>query len=335
MLRSIESIYGCTVAALDGDIGTVEQAYFDDEAWGVRYLVLGTGSWINERKVLISPYSIKHWEPGSGVVHVDLTRQQIKDSPDIDTNIPVSRQHESQYLNYYGYPRYWAGASLWGADGRPDFGVRDSETAVASEARARLDWEAYDPPADVHLRSTKAVTGYHIEAVDGNIGHVSGFIFDDEVWAIRYLTVDTRNWWPGGKEVLLATKWIELVDWIGSAVSTTLTRAEIKNSPPRDESIPPDRNHEVMLHQHYGKDAYWSEDNTGMQISQKFGSREFTAILKLDASVILKEGSREVARFTLNSAVPMFAENHDGPAMLDATIAQLLCSLILGYARIT
>lgn len=201
--------------------------------------------------------------------------------------------------------------------------------------RARRDWEAYDPPADVHLRSTKAVKGYHIEAVDGNIGHVSGFIYDDPVWAIRYLTVDTRNWWPGGQEVLLATRWIELVDWIGSTVSTSLSREAIRNSPPRDESAPLDRNHEVTLHQHYGKDGYWSEDNTGIQISQKVGSREFTAILKLDASVILKEGSREVSRFTLNSAVPMFAENHNASAMLDATIAQLLCSLILGYARVT
>jgi len=262
MLRTIESLYGCPVAARDGEIGTVDQAYFDDEAWGVRYLVVETGSWIKKRQVLISPYSIKHSDPGSGAVHVDLTQQQVKDSPNIDTDKPVSRQHETEYLGYYGYPTYWGGAYVWGVGAYPAFGSTVSEPGIASEARARRDREADNPPAEVHLRSTKEVSGYHIETTDGSIGHVSGFIFDDAAWVIRYLTVDTRNWWPGGKEVLLATQWIDHVDWIGSTVSTRLIRDAIKNSPPYDESVPLSRIREAALHQHYGKDGYWPEDET-------------------------------------------------------------------------
>ena len=154
MLRTIESLYGRTVAARDGEIGTVDQIYFDDEAWGVRYLVVETGSWINKRKVLISPYSFKHADPGSSTVEVDLTQQQVKDSPNIDTDKPVSRQHETEYLGYYGYPTYWGGAYLWGVGAYPislyrsvvtvaqdlngDHSIHDSLHANPQRLRARF-----------------------------------------------------------------------------------------------------------------------------------------------------------------------------------------------------
>jgi hypothetical protein len=114
MLRNIEFLQGSTVKASDGDVGTVTQVYFDDEAWGVRYLVVETGDWLRDRQVLISPYAVSHSDPGSSDVHVKLTRQQVRDSPNIDAHKPVSRQHEIQYLKYYGYPTYWGGANVWG-----------------------------------------------------------------------------------------------------------------------------------------------------------------------------------------------------------------------------
>lgn len=100
------------------------------------------------------------------------------------------------------------------------------------QGRARRDREEGNLPADAYLRSTKAVKDDHIEAVDGSIGHVSGFIFNEVAWVMRYLTVDTRNWWQVGREVLMATQWIDFVDWVGSTVSTRLTREAIKNSLP-------------------------------------------------------------------------------------------------------
>lgn len=258
MLRTLESLYGYGVAARDGEIGTIDQVYFDDEAWGVRYFVVETGGWMNKRKVLISPYSFKHPETGSSVIEVDLTQQQIKDGPDIDTDKPVSRQHETEYLGYYGYPAYWGGAYLWGVGAYPGYGSMVSSIGMESAVRIRHEQETDTTSADVHLRSSKAVKGYHIEAADGHMGHVRGFIFDDEAWAIRYLIVDTRNWWPGGKEVLLATRWIELIDWVGSTVSTRLTCDAIKSSPSYDGVSPLARNYEASLYKHYGKDDYWS-----------------------------------------------------------------------------
>jgi len=257
MLRSTKNLHGCTVAASDGDIGTVEQIYFDDEAWGVRYLVVDTGSWIDERRVLISPYSIEHADPGDGSVHVNLTRQQVKASPNIDTHKPVSRQHEAELLRYYGFPSYWGGTNAWGMGSSPGFGLMRGAPGMSSELHAKLDLYGDKPPGDVHLRSSDTVEGYHMEATDGSIGHVSGFIYDDVEWTIRYLTVDTQNWWPGGKEVLLATQWIDVIDWYDSTVSTRLTRDAIRNSPAYDGSVPIERSYETALHGSYGKEGYW------------------------------------------------------------------------------
>ena len=93
--------------------------YFDDLAWVVRYLVVETGSWLSSRKVLISPIAIGHPDWAERVLPVSITKEQVKNSPDIDTDKPVSRQHEMQYLGYYGYPSYWGGAGLWGSGAYP------------------------------------------------------------------------------------------------------------------------------------------------------------------------------------------------------------------------
>jgi hypothetical protein len=114
-------------------------------------------------------------------------------------------------------------------------------------------------PTDSHLRSTESVTGYNIDAVDGDIGHVDGFVMDDEAWAIRYVEVATRNWWPG-KKVLVSPAWIERVSWMDSKVYVGLTREAIKGAPEYVETVPITRAHENMLYHHYGRPPYWLQE---------------------------------------------------------------------------
>ncbi len=259
MLRSIESLKGCAVAASDGEIGSIEEVYFDNEAWGIRYLVVKTGNWISERRVLISPYSVKHTDPATLSVHVDLTRQQVNDSPAIDTHKPVSRQHEAEYLRYYGYPAYWDGLGVWGMGNYPTLSAA-TKSGISPDTRAQLALYGDKPPGDSHLRSTDEVDGYHVHADNGVIGQVSGFIFDDETWILRYLTIDTQNGWPAEKKVLLATDWISGIDWFESTVSTELAWDAIKNSPAYDSTVPLERSFEAELYAFYGKTGYWVED---------------------------------------------------------------------------
>jgi uncharacterized protein YrrD len=252
MLRNVNILDKSTVNAIDGEIGNVEDIYFDDVAWAIRYLTVDTGTWLTRREVLISPYSVVP-PLVKGAINVSLTRDQVKDSPDIDTHKPVSRQHEREYLGYYGYPTYWNTGELWPMGGYP---------IVPPEALSNYDKRHEQLESDVnledaHLRSIKNVRGYFIEASDGNIGHIDNFIFDVESWAIRYVLVDTSSWWQGSKKVLIATNWIDRIDWLDSRAFTTLTRDMIKNSPPYDEAVVLDREFEMRLHDAYARRGYW------------------------------------------------------------------------------
>ena len=122
-------------------------------------------------------------------------------------------------------------------------------------AGARAD-QIETESTDSHLRSTEGVKGYHIEAADGEIGHVDGFVMDDEAWALRYIEVATRNWWPG-KKVLVAPAWIERVSWTDSKVYVGLSREAIQNGPEYVESKPITREYENRLYFHYGRPPYW------------------------------------------------------------------------------
>jgi len=180
-----------------------------------------------------------------------LTKKQVEKSPDINTHLPISRQHEAAYLGYYGYPYYWGGPYLWGPAFYPA-GLAEPVTGAAETMADRIRKES----ADSHLRSTEAVTGYDIEAADGEIGHVDGFVVDDEAWSIRYIEVATRNWWPG-KKVLVSPSWVERVSWTDSKVYVGLSREAIKDGPEYIESRPITREYENLLHLHYGRPPYW------------------------------------------------------------------------------
>jgi hypothetical protein len=251
VLTNAKNLKGLVVRATDGELGTVDQFYFDDETWGIRYLTVDAGGWLGGRMVLISPHSVAHTDWAAKRLDVALTKKQVANSPDIDTHKPVSRQHEAAFLGYYGYPYYWGGPYLWGPAAYPA-NLATPPTASTVAMAERIQRES----ADSHLRSAEAVTGYNIEAADGDLGHVDGFVVDDKAWAIRYIEVATRNWWPG-KKVLVSPAWIERVSWTDSKVYTGLSREAIKNGPEYAESMPITREYESRLYFHYGRPPYW------------------------------------------------------------------------------
>ncbi len=254
MLINTTQLKGLVIRATDGELGTVDQFYFDDETWVIRYLTVETGGWLGGRQVLISPISVVHADWQAKRLDVRLTKKQVEHSPEINTHQPVSRQHEAAFLGYYGYPNYWGGPYLWGPAFYP-VGLASSTNASAEATADRIRRES----ADSHLRSSEAVTGYNIEAVDGEIGHVESFLLDDEAWAIRYVEVATRNWWPGQK-VLISPDWVERVSWEDSKVYVGLSREAIKNGPKYTDATPITREYEHRLHLHYGRPPYWLHD---------------------------------------------------------------------------
>jgi uncharacterized protein YrrD len=242
---------GYTLRATDGDIGSVDDFYFDDERWTVRYLVADTGGWLAGRKVLISPLALGEADWQEERLGVALTKEQVRDSPDIDTDKPVSRQHELEYNQYYGYPYYWGGPGLWGAYPYPRLSPAYAAEAGQPVATARQE------SGDAHLRSVKVVTGHRIRARDGEIGHVEDFIVDDEDWAIRWMVVDTGSWLLPGRKVLVSPQWITQVSWGRGQVDVDLDRATIERSPEFDPAMPVNRGYETRLYDYYGRPVYW------------------------------------------------------------------------------
>ena len=173
MLRNTAHLKGFAIRATDGELGTVDQLYFDDKTWAIRYLVVEAGGWLGGRQVLISPISVAHADWQAERLDVALTKEQVEHSPNIDTHQPVSRQHEAEYYGYYGYPYYWEGPYLWGPAFYPA-GLAIPAFASREALAEKIGREL----TDSHLRSTEAVTGYDIEAADGEIGHVDGFVVE-------------------------------------------------------------------------------------------------------------------------------------------------------------
>ena len=110
-------------------------------------------------------------------------------------------------------------------------------------------------PDDCHLRSSNAVIGHHIEAKDGEIGHVKDLLVDDHTWAIRYLIVDTSNWW-GGHHVLVAPRWIRDVSWSEAKVSVDLTRQAVQYAPEYDSTAQFDQQWERRVDEYYDRFAH-------------------------------------------------------------------------------
>jgi len=243
MLRSVKELDGYMVRATDGDIGQVRDFYFDDQLWTIRYVVVDTGAWLPGRQVLISPLAFNPPEWGNHLIRVALTRSQVKASPPVEKDRPVSRQREEELRSHYEWPPYW------GLGTTNEKGTRRA-MEIARDAAEPLEEE-------VHLRSVEEVTGYHVQAIDGDIGHVEDFVVDDETWIIRYVVADTRDLVPG-KRVLVAPSWVGGVNWAEREVQIDLHRETIRNSPEFDPSAPVNRQYEARLYDYYGRPKYWA-----------------------------------------------------------------------------
>jgi hypothetical protein len=220
-LQSINELYGKKLAALDGDIGHVKDFYFDDAAWAIRYVVVDTGSWLTGRLVLLSPHAFESLDQNEDALHVKLRKKQIQDSPSIASHQTVSRQFEEQYYRSYGWPIYWQGGQMWGMSGDP--------LVLAPQPQDVAVRRALEPRADLHLQSTREVTGYHVQAVDGAIGHVAGFHMNARSWAVHEIVVEAGHWYSG-KQILVSPGRIDRISFVEREVLVKLSKADIQHT---------------------------------------------------------------------------------------------------------
>ncbi len=246
MFRNVRQLLGYRLGALDDEMGRVKDFCFDDEHWTIRYVVADTGRWLPGRQVLLSPLALGAVDDDEKILHVQLTRGQIEKSPSIESDRPISRRYEEEYFSHFGWPFYWQNenAALWGAP-----------PPLTPMAPPPEEMEEALEGANPHLRSVNEVHGYHLQAHDGEIGHVDSFLVD-ETWVIRYLIVDTDQWWPG-KRTLVSPLWIHQVSWEQSKVFVDLRQEEIKEAPEYVPGQSLDRAYETRLFESYEKAGYW------------------------------------------------------------------------------
>ena len=237
MLRRLQKMVGFQVQGIDGVVGKARDFYFDDQQWVMRYFVVETGPWLTSRWVLIAPACMgaPDWEEKR--LSVGLTKQQVADAPDIDLHKPVSLQQLESLHGHYGWPVYWG----------------EGEMGYWPQAYlASLAEQNEEPKGDAHLRSISEVTGYRIQATDGDIGRVVDLFAEDATWRIEYMLVDARNLMRG-RHVIIPPDWITEVSWDERKVRVNVTREQVKASPEFDP-LPGtcSRDYEVSVYNHYG-----------------------------------------------------------------------------------
>ena len=217
MERTINSLIGCRMEARDGDVGRVHDVYFDDESWTLRYLVLKTDDWLSGRKVLIAPVALLEDGGRTGIFRVNLTQDQIRHSPDIDMDKPVSRQQEIDLYGHYAWKGYW------------ESGFYAQGVGEIKEGSNIPQNVKYGSTVDLHLRATSYVTGFHVHGTDGEFGHICNFVIDDQTWKMLNLVVDTGQL-TDAKKVLVAVDHIKQMQWSDSEVYLNETKADIEKS---------------------------------------------------------------------------------------------------------
>ena len=262
MLHSIKNLRGYAIGATDGEIGKVKDFYVDDRTWKVRYLIVETGNWLFGRKVLLSPVALQDPDWDDQVFPVNLTKDQVKHSPDIDTERPVSREQEEDLYRHYSWPMdpgagigFMTTGMVGGviAPGVP-FDERIAEEVRYHEKDTMSDRgpepeHAHDDAADPDLLSFKDVKGYSIHAMDDVVGEVTDFLVDS-AWKIPFLVIKADDWYTGGR-LCISTNKITRIDWDKSIVYISQSRDSLTNLPPFDSDQLVNEDYEQRLYEMY------------------------------------------------------------------------------------
>lgn len=274
MLWNADELKGFRLHATDGDLGHVHDVLFADDTWQMRYLVVDTG-WIFGRRVLIGPQVVGEPDAGQRTIAVNLTRDQIKHSPSIDTDRPVSRQQEDALYSYYGWAPYWTaggaagmpgGAATMGlgaagiAGGTTDFTgpppTSSDRIATERDSGGPAAEAMGQPQGDPHLRSAREVSGYTVRAGREDVAKVSGLLLDTDGWKVRWIIADTGSFLTS-HPVLLSPEWVRDVDWPDARLNVTVSADKITGAPTYDPTRTLSREQEQKIYDWHGVRPYW------------------------------------------------------------------------------
>jgi hypothetical protein len=253
MFNHLKTLQGYKLEAIDGPIGKVDEFYFDEQFWTIRYLVVNTGNWLSDRQLLISPHAIGEVSPSDHQISIKLTKKQIAESPFLAPGEMVSKEFERRYYEYYGWPVYWNGSFMWGAEP-----YLNKTPPVWSQ---QLNHEQWEP----HLCSTHEISRFTIRSMDGEIGSIRDFLISDTTWTIRYLVIDSQKRLHGNY-VLISPQWIVSSEWNQSRFIVDISKDQIALSPEYFDDLQLTRADEGALYMHYNRRGYWLSEDVALEM---------------------------------------------------------------------
>ncbi|WP_198507846.1 PRC-barrel domain-containing protein [Bacillus sp. FJAT-45037] len=270
MLLRAKDLKSYSMLASDGELGSLDDFYFDSDTATIRYFVGDTRTWFFGGKVLLSPLSFSNIDRDNERIAVKATKDQIKDSPKPEEHEPVTRKYEKQLSTYYGWEGYWGGADrprdMTGFQAHapmmppifnPEVPRNQEEQRLQADAATVKDTE-FDQ--DQHLISVEDIKGYTVYSKGGEVGKIHDCVIDDKTWKIRYFVVNVGGFF--NKElVLVSVEWLTDVDWKSHIITVGLDNELIENAPELESGQVITVEDETKLHVHYNRPTYWQEKN--------------------------------------------------------------------------
>lgn len=240
MKQSLRELEGFTIEIKDGTKGRVRDFLFDEKRWVIRYLEGKFTSLQPARNILIPRVFLKPPVWDGSLFPTELTKIQIDKCPELRDHLPVSRKYEEELNRHYKIAPYWS-AAYFGPMGNyyPPRPLNVPSKAVEED------------DIDTILRSFNEVRGYHIEALDGRIGHIDDLIIDDIDWQVVYAVVDTSNWLPWSKKVLIAIEWMDKISYVDGLVKINLKIDTIKKADEYQPALLKDDKYDKVLYDFY------------------------------------------------------------------------------------
>jgi len=239
MKRSLKNLVGFKIKETNGKKGNVVDFLFDEERWIIRYLEVELGTFFNDRKVLIGRTFLDKPEWYDSIFPINISISDIENAPELKEHLPVSIKYEEEFNKHYRIINYW------------DLPVSAIATMYPPRPIKVPTKDINEKDLNTKLRSFNEVLDYHVHANDGIIGHLNDLIIDDEDWQIVYAVIDTSNWIPWSKIVIIPINRLEEISYVQSEIKVNLSTERIKNSPEYIDCTQIKNEYEKLLYEFY------------------------------------------------------------------------------------
>jgi hypothetical protein len=241
MLASLTELRSYRIESPDGDIGRIDDLMFPRGEWGIRYIVACTDD--PDTEPLVDVGETRRLDRHRHVLSIGVSRNDVANAPAVDVEPQSKELDRDGGHELYGWPPYWM------EEGR-EVAPTGIEPNVIEPVK-NPDEEEFEGP---ELQRASDLPGlYSIQTDGGEAGILKDFVVADETWTIPYLVIDTSE--TPARRVLVATDYVQRIDWLGKSIEVALSIDDIAGSPvfSSEEPITPEL--ERTLHDYYDRYA--------------------------------------------------------------------------------